>query len=166
MKLKKEDVYIDLRGKSKEELTDLWRFLDNAGEKLFRDDLDDFLTHSIIWRFLEFDYTSWCFSDSKKNTEVTIEQLKDILKPNLQKQLENAKKYVERIEKLIMEENSSKIGEWCRFWDDDKSDLCIGRLRFIYDTHTYKYLTSNVKFENCEKITNPELIKLLEDESK
>jgi len=85
---------------------------------------------------------------------------------NLKTQLENVKKEVERIEKLIQEENKPKVGDWCKFWDNGKSNVCIGKLRLILKTAGYKYQTSNSTFKNCKKITNPELIKLLENESK
>ena len=35
-KLNKEDIYINLQGKSKGELTELWEFLESAGEKVYR----------------------------------------------------------------------------------------------------------------------------------
>lgn len=102
-----------------------------------------------------------------KKTEVTTEQLKDILKPNLKTQLENAKKEVKRIEKLIEEDNEPKVGDWGRFWDDGHNKKIISKLINIYDDPYDRYETEiGYAFEFFEKITNPELIKLLEDESK
>lgn len=166
MRLKKEDVYINLRGKSKEELTDLYNFLESVGEKQY-DTLERFLnTNTKGWKFYLFGrLNQWTHSSSSTKTEVTIDQLKEILKPNLQTQLENAKKEVERIEKLIEEENKPKAGDWCIFWDNDKSNLCISKLWYICH-NTAEYHSPESHYKNCEKITNPELIKLLEDESK
>lgn len=158
MGLKKEDIYIDLKGKSKEELTDLY--------ELFKGELttEEIYINIQAYRFLTGD--GYAFYNKPNKTEVTIEQLKEIIKPDLQTKLENAKKEVERIEKLIEEENKPKVGDWCKLWEDDKSNACIGKLRYINHDGQYKYQTSETMFLHCEKITNPELIKLLEDESK
>lgn len=83
-KLTKENIYIDLRGKSKEELTDLYNFLESVGEKHFRETLNDFLAnikyfetyifHKDIWSLAPYVYIL-------NKTKVTIEQLKEILQP-------------------------------------------------------------------------------------
>lgn len=195
MKLKKEDVYIDLRGKSEEELTDLYNFLESVGEEQYRKDLISFLEHSKVYETYNFrdSWTLGWYVNSKNKTEVTIEQLKEILQPMenkeyllitedveyhnkmllsknsnlpLTEQLHKAEAEVKRLQSLIEEENTPKIGDWCKFWNVDKSNMCIGKLRCIWHADEYKYHTSASEYKNCEKITNAELIKLLEDESK
>src|SRR5690606_37221556 len=86
MKLTKENVYINLRGKSKEELTDLYNFLKSIGEKLFRDDIEWFLQYSILEGGLShlsyrFNYANWGNLKTNNKQEVTIKQLKEILQP-------------------------------------------------------------------------------------
>lgn len=169
MRLKKEDVYIDLKGKSKKELTELYNFLESVGEKRVSNSLGAFLKSLKAWNWNYYVYDikfGWTLSYKPSNTEVTIEQLKEIIKPNLQAQLENIKKEIERIEKLIMEENKPKVGDWCKFLDDDKSKICVSKLRYINHGAKHKYHTHESYYKNCKKITNPELIKLLEYESK
>lgn len=85
MKLTKEEVYIDLRGKSKEELTDLYWFLKNNNESLTRERLNCFIEYPLECRYLSLGEKSWngyyglnCLVEK---TEVTIEQLKEILQP-------------------------------------------------------------------------------------
>lgn len=69
---------------------------------------------------------------------------------------------VKRLKKAI-EENKPKIGDWCYFYDNtNKSSKVIGKLSEI----TALYYTGDFNFHRCEKITNPELIKLLEQEIK
>lgn len=88
MKLTKENIYVDLRGKSKEELTDLYNFLKSVGEKQFRDSLNDFLDSWRIGTWIAYELTTsnnWVLSSNEhslsKKTEVTIQQLKEILQP-------------------------------------------------------------------------------------
>lgn len=254
--MRKEEIYVNLQGKTKEELTDLWHFLTNNGEKPLRD-LERFLEYSkyrtgdnFTLAFREGEYNDWINSHSHGKTEVTIEQLKQIIKPmktkftpiamkctqeqfeavkpklngfritsmwdfeqsnylvnnadgvdfhvvnvglcnrnsykrkvyeewneeiflkacgieveSLEQQLEKAKAEVKRLEEEI-ESNKPKVGDWCKFWDENELEFCLSQLDYIteedevdfYATITGSYYTS------AEKITNPELIKLLEDE--
>lgn len=78
MKLTKENVYINLQGKSKEELTDLYDFLKINNEPI----------HRTKERFLEYDNYYLSFFGKwqqmfiiHNEVEVTIEQLKKIIKP-------------------------------------------------------------------------------------
>ena len=79
----------------------------------------------------------------------------------LEQQLEKAKAEVARLEKEI-ENNKIKVGDWGKFWDT-KGDFVIGKFeRNIFGI----YMVSGKTFLNCEKITNPQLIELLEKEMK
>lgn len=155
-KLTKENIYIDLRGKSKEELTELWKFLVSIGEKQFRTSLRDFLANHKGYETYNFGETwtlGW-YLNSKNKQEVTIHQLKEILQPmeTLQEQLQKAQLEVERLQNLIEEENKPKVGDWFK----------RGTKIFKVDnTHCLEQLKKDVQLK---KITNPELIKLLEDE--
>ena len=83
MKLTKENIYINLQGKSKEELTDLWEFLNSNGEKCYRDK-DYFIEYQSTYRTLYLYCNLWRGYDDDKiyyKTEVTIQQLKQIIKP-------------------------------------------------------------------------------------
>ena len=85
MKLTKENIYINLQGKSKEELTNLYNFLESVGEKQY-DILEDFLNDDDKWTDYEFYKDEWVLSSDrislKEKTKVTIEQLKELLKQN------------------------------------------------------------------------------------
>lgn len=150
--MKKEEIYVNLQGKTKEELTDLWDFLTSNGEKPKR----------TLIRFLEYEnergvYQKIGLDDNEEwsndivglnKTEVTIDQLKQIIKPmgTLQQQLQKAEAEVKRLQYLIEEENKPKVGDWV-----------------INDNQFYKkQLNSTCEYER--KITNPELIKILENE--
>lgn len=82
MKLTKEQIYINLQGKTKEELTDLWEFLNSAGEKQYLN-LSRLINEIKGWDYFIFGrYEQWTLCVSKGNKqEVTIEQLKKIIKP-------------------------------------------------------------------------------------
>lgn len=78
--MKKEQVYIDLQGKTKEELTDLWDFLKENNEDVYIG-LSD-LIHNNYYSRLEFWRKTWTLSNSKETKrEITIPQLKQIIKP-------------------------------------------------------------------------------------
>lgn len=78
--MKKEDVYIDLRGKSKEELTEFYNFLESVGEKMY-DSLEKILEYYKKWNIFSVKNDYWILSNEKYKQEVTIEQLKEILQP-------------------------------------------------------------------------------------
>ena len=228
MKLTKENIYINLRGKSKEELTDLYNFLESVGEKQFREPLNDFLDDYNTWIAYEFITDYWVLSSNNhsldKKTEVTIEQLKEILKPMeevltlenvkvdcrgltgkeiikisdiiynkkgtrpeltangyivhghqpmrtiisyekfmelfgnkeiLEQQLKKAEAEVKRLKEAI-EDSKIKIGDWVKY----NNNLVI---KVEEDKHDLGVLNESKEYK---KITNPELIKLLEQEIK
>lgn len=239
MKLTKENVYVNLQGKTKEELTDLWEFLDNAGEKQYRDTINNFLDNYDGWIAYEFTDDVWQFSSSRSlsgKNEVTIDQLKQIIKPmetkftpiamkctkeqfeaikpkleglniilisdfcyseylvnklggseniisnvtfdsrsdysrtvyeewneeiflkacgievnSLEQQLQKAEAELRRLKEAIEEENKPKVGDWV----------------FVKEINMfYKRSIEYASYKNEKKITNPELIKLLEQEIK
>lgn len=74
--MKKENVYVSLKGKTKDELTDLYNFLVGSGEETLRGrgaflDYEDEQFH--------YDSVNWLGSYSTGKTEVTIQQLKEML---------------------------------------------------------------------------------------
>ena len=88
MKLTRENIYINLQSKSKEELTELEQITG--------------LSNLHHWNYIHFDtynnYNGWILYDYlttvKNKQEVTIQQLKEILQPKdltLEQQLEKAK---------------------------------------------------------------------------
>lgn len=86
MKLSKENVYINIKGKTKGELADLYNFLKSVGERQFRTALNDFLVNCSTWIAYELSTSdNWVLSSNQqslsKKTEVTIEQLKELLHP-------------------------------------------------------------------------------------
>lgn len=83
MKLTKENIYINLQGKSKEELTELWEFLNSAGEIVSGTKeyfIETHLKYNNSFIALVSDNT-WKWWGSYNKTEVTIDQLKQIIKP-------------------------------------------------------------------------------------
>lgn len=239
MKLTKENIYIDLRGKSNGELTELYNFLESVGEKHFRKTLNDFLETNKNYRCLHLCCGLWRGYDDDKvdeKTEVSINQLKEILQPmenkgeqlreeakkrgythdnfkclinrksngtknienwhyeewadtlysnslgnggqvvykdgvwaeilqpmeTLQEKEQRLLKELEEVRKEI-EDSKIKVGDWCKFWDNDKDEFIIGKFQEEYED---TYVTSDTHFYNCKKITNPQLIELLENEIK
>lgn len=81
MKLTKEQVYINLKGKTKEELTDLWEFLTSNGEKVLRCKKDFLKYGNSTYKALIFYDNEWGGDCVRDKTEITIEQLKQIIKP-------------------------------------------------------------------------------------
>lgn len=93
MKLSKEDVYIDLKGKSNEDRIEILNYLKSIKEET------EVLIHKEIYRqnTLEFYNDEWFTDESVwDKTEVTFEQLKEIMKPikmtKRQEIIEEAKK--------------------------------------------------------------------------
>lgn len=83
--MKKQEIYVNLQGKTKEERAELWEFLDNAGEKQY-DDKKNFINDN-YYNILSLDEDnewSLCLETSimlEDKKEVTIDQLKQIIKP-------------------------------------------------------------------------------------
>lgn len=108
--LKKEDVYISLVGKTEEELTDLYKFLIENNEPL----LCDFRINKSneVLEFYDSKWTGSRFDEEK--TRVTIEQLKQIIRPV---ETETLKEKVERLEKELeqakkeLEDSKPKVGD-------------------------------------------------------
>ena len=160
MKLTKKNIYINLQGKSKDELTDLWEFLTSNGE-IVSDTKEYFVETHLKYNnsFIALGSdNAWKWWGSYNKTEVTINELKEIIKPigTLQQQLQKAEAEVKRLQSLIEEENKIKIGDWA---------LELHSNNIIKATENSSILYLNSK-EYCKKITNTELIKLLEDEIK
>lgn len=106
--LKKENVYVSLKGKSKEELTDLYEFLKINNEPIYR----------TKERFLEYNDCYLVFFGEWEQmyiihnvVEVTIEQLKQIIKQNR----------IEEINDRISEIDKPKVGDIGLFWNNEKN---------------------------------------------
>src|SRR5690606_23683455 len=158
--MKKENIYINLQGKSKEELTELYWLLKNNNEKILNDGLDLFIrcylnieSKDNKFHFYNAYWSCAGCKEASSKQEVTIQQLKEILQPmdlTLEQRLEKAEAEAEvkRLKEAIEEENKPKIGDWVYNKEED----------IIYQK---SYNIFN-QYEN--KIANPELIKLLEKE--
>lgn len=73
----------------------------------------------------------------------------------LQDRLTNLEKEIEEVKALIEEENKPKIGDICKFWDDDKSMFIVGKFERVAEIENYRYCVfDGIAFENCEKITD------------
>lgn len=88
MKLTKENVYIDLRGKSKEELTELYLLLKNNNEEILINGLDVFVGCYLNLKNNNYNFHFYCncwslaySSVDIYKQEITIQQLKEILQP-------------------------------------------------------------------------------------
>ena len=160
MKLTKENVYVDLRGKSEEELTDLYNFLESVGEKTFRDYIEWFLSYSNLeghFAHLSYrcDYANWGNTKTENKQEVTIQQLKEILQPmeTLQEKAIRLENELNEVKQQIEEENKIKEDDWVFI---NESDII-----FKVKENGFRFIDYRHK-----KITNTELIKLLEQEIK
>lgn len=76
----------------------------------------------------------------------------------IQDRLANLENELKEVKALIEEENKPKIGDICKFWDDDKSRFIVGKLEVV-ETGSYPYYVHGTIFKNCEKITNENLLK-------
>lgn len=85
-------------------------------------------------------------------------------KETLKEKLAKAEAEVERLKKEIEEQKIPKAGEWCKFWDGDKDTFIMSKLKEIDNSSLPYRCATGVWYKNCEKITNKELIKLLENE--
>ena len=156
MKLTKENIYINLQGKSKEELTDLWEFLNSNGEKCYRDK-DYFIEYQSTYRTLYLYCNLWRGYDDDKiyyKTEVTIQQLKEILQPmylTIEQQLEKAEAEVKRLKEAI-EDSKIKVGDFI----------------YSYDANAFYYIENKIILKNLlsskiKKINDQELINKLNE---
>ena len=152
MKLTKENVYINLQGKSEAELTELYNFLESIGENQCLS-LERLINENGGWDYFIWGrYNQWTLTVLKgSRKEVTIQQLKEILQPTetLQEKEKRLLKELEEVRKEI-EESKIKVGDWV--WSNFSK--------------CYYKKTSRISDLEERKITNPELIKLLEQEIK
>lgn len=140
--LKKEDVYVVLKGKTEEELRDLYAFLIENNEPL----LCDFRINKSneVLEFYDSKWTGSRFDEEK--TRVTIEQLKQIIRPM---ETETLKEKVERLEKELeqtkkeLEDSKPKVGDIGLFWDDNKEESVIGKLCEVGGSF-YEYISNEV----------------------
>ena len=76
-----------------------------------------------------------------------------------EEQLEKDEAEVKRLKEAI-EDSKIKVGDWGKFWDGDKDEFIISKIKKF--NYGYVTLTSE-HFLNCEKITNKELINKLNE---
>lgn len=177
MKLTKGNIYLNLTNKLDEEIKDLYNFLLSNNERL-DDKLACLINRKKEYPIFHLDrrYKKWRgrsinFKTNRK-TEVTIEQLKIILKSNITKEnindiknnkisleylLEEAKQLVAELEQKI-NDNKPNIGDVCKFWDDDSNKFVISILN-DNDESLHPYMDNGYRgFANCEKITDENII--------
>ena len=169
--MKKEEVYIKLQGKSTEYCGKVYDILSTNGEKMYvsKRRMHIYSNSNEKYHFSDGYWNDGDVNKAENKQEVTIEQLKEILKPmeTLEQQLQKAQLEVERLQKLIEEESKIKVGDVCKFWNDNKNSFVIGVVQHVCENTKLKYETIfDCQFPNAEKITNTELIKLLEQEIK
>lgn len=175
MKLTKENIYINLQGKSKEELTELYHFLKSIGEKQYRTSLRGFLENYKNYETYNFDRT-WTFGwyvNSKNKQEVTIQQLKEILQPMGNKEFD-LKGYSVEVDN---KEQAKQLQEYAFKqdfkWSDGKT-VCLvdkkffnfnafneNRIHFDYKHFKDEYVTKEIHFNDIFK-TEPTLTEQLE----
>lgn len=148
--LAKGNIYVPLEGYSEEELNELYNFLESINEPC-----EEYLKVLIKRnKTLEFWDGIW-FTDYSAGNKIpiTIEQLKEILQPmeTLQEKEQRLLKELEEVKKEI-EENKIKAGDWV-----------VNPLTNI----VIKVTSLKTKCpDHYKKITNPQLIELLENEIK
>ena len=92
------------------------------------------------------------------NEEIFLKACGRETEPTLTEQLQKAEAEVKRLKEAI-EDSKIKEGDWCTFWDYDKSKFIIAK----FQGNKFACITSGDYFLNCEKITDPELISKLNE---
>jgi len=76
----------------------------------------------------------------------------------LQEKEQRLLKELEAVRKNI-EDSKVKVGDWCKFWDDDESRFIVGKFERVVDKENYSYYVHGVGwFKNCMKITDSALL--------
>ncbi len=125
--MKKEEIYVNLHGKTKEELTDLWEFLTSNGE-IVSDTKEYFIETHLKYNnsFIALGSdNAWKWWGAYNKTEITIPQLKQIIKP-----METFTPITMRCTQEQFEAIKPKL-EGCLFWAID-------------DFNVYNYLINHV----------------------
>lgn len=117
-------------------------------------------------RFFMFrGYITYDVSHADNLKQIHFNEIKECLKgETLEEKLAKAEAEVERLKKEIEEQKIPKVGEWCKFWDNNKDLFIVSKLKKIDNDSTPYRCATGIWYKNCEKITNKELIKLLENE--
>lgn len=94
----------------------------------------------------------------KGNTLSFTNELKQILQPmeTLQQKEQRLLKELQQVKQQI-EDSKIKEGDWCIFWNHDKSKSIIAK----FQGSKFACITSGDYFLNCQKITDLYLLKRL-----
>lgn len=115
------------------------------------------------WYYEEYEDALYTMPDGAGGNVVYRNGVWAEFKETLQEKEQRLLKELEEVRKEIEEQNKPKVGDWCKFWDNDTDEFVIGKYKNnIFGIH----ISSGRTFLNCEKITNPQLIELLENEMK
>ena len=121
--------------------------------ELFGDKLPPYKKASLKWS-----YSTLLGGAIETKEHHSKELTKEILQAmeTLKQQLQKAEAEVKRLKEAI-EESKIKIGDWCTFWNHDKSKSIIAK----FQGSKFACITSGDYFLNCEKITDPVLLESL-----
>lgn len=93
------------------------------------------------------------------NEEIFLKACGIEVETTLTEQLEKEEAEVKRLKEAIEEENKPKIGDICKFWDNDKSIFIVGKLERVFKTRIHRYHVHGIPFKNCMKITDENFLK-------
>lgn len=149
---------------SDEQSRELQEMAFEQGFKWFRGDVESINVDCRFFMFIDKSIT-WGYTHADDLKQIHFNDIKEHLKgETLKEKLSKAEAEVERLKKEIEEQKIPKAGEWCKFWDGDKDLFIISILKGIYEDNVPYKCANDIWYKNCEKITNPQLIELLNKE--
>jgi len=158
--MKKEEIYVVID--SEEKRLRAIQILSDAKEPIFS--CSDIFSENPYNKCLEFFDYEWIISgyndeDIKKKTEISLDQLEQLLSPiqEVKMELDALKLIAESYGfELVEKKREIKVGDFGKFWDKDGQNYLYGFLREI-DESTVPYKSTNIFWwENFETLTDEE----------
>jgi len=164
--MKKEQIYITIDNEKKR--VRAIEILKKAGEKIYGNDIEKYLSISCVHKFLHCYEGCWVIdSDSfNQKTEITLNQLEALLIPNYQVKdvilsLDELKAQADKLGyQLVEKPYEPKVGDFGVF---KKSDCDFEYVGFLDDISDEKfYMKKNIPWDSFRKLTDEEKTKIQE----
>ena len=161
--LDRNQIY-DLRGITHEQAEELLKWLIKKETRWVNNGILD-ITQC---KYLVFYINRWCLSNEKEPTT----HISTLFEPSYEEQLIEAVKRVEILKEKVKQLKEPKVGDVCKFWDDDEDGFVISKISEIrndsdvisrvFPYGVYKTGNYHIQYyKNAKKLNQQEVIELL-----
>lgn len=167
--MKKEEIYVGIDSEEKRLLA--LQILKDACENIYKDS-SLLKAVQVCYTILHYSLSrnEWILLSSKPlhKTEITLDQLEQLLNPNYAVKgvilsVDELKRQAEKLGfELTEKKREVKIGDFCKFWDDDEEHWHLGFISKINKDSTYKFIIKQgTGWMNAAHLTEEEKEKII-----